>query len=133
MFGRDAAHGLFLGMAEVVQAQRSGDDARRIFDAFQTGQGRKVLAAVLAEVKLKMPETVLAQAALDDPAPIASRAEIRLGLDRRPLGQRSFRLSQASSRVYRKRGQRAMSFARRKRRLSPTVKATNLAGVSTVR
>src|ERR1700722_7074948 len=90
VFGRDAAHGLSLRMAEVVKAQGSGDDARRIFHAFQTGKGRKVLAAVLTEVKLKMPETVLAQAALDNSSPIASRAEVWLGLDGRTLGQRSF-------------------------------------------
>src|SRR6266850_4545037 len=103
VLGRDAAHGLFLRMAEVVQAQRSGDDARRVFDAFQTGQGGKVLAAVLTEVNLEVPKTVLTQASLDDPAPIASRAEIRLRLDGRALGKRLF-IKRATRRVYLSRG-----------------------------
>src|SRR5882724_3231578 len=90
VFGRDAAHGLSLRMTEVVQTERSGDDARRIFDAFETGQGRKVFAAVPTEVNLEVPKTVLAQAALDDPAPIAKWAEIRLRLDGRALRQTSF-------------------------------------------
>jgi hypothetical protein len=90
MFGRNAANGLLLRMAEVVKAECSGDDARRIFDALQTREGGKVLAAILTEINLKVPETVLAKAALDDPAPIARRAEIWLRLDGRALGQRSF-------------------------------------------
>jgi hypothetical protein len=60
------------------------------YDAFETGQRRKVSSAVPTEVNLEVPKTVLAQAALDDPAPIASRAEIRLRLDGRALGQTSF-------------------------------------------
>jgi hypothetical protein len=90
MFGRNAANGLFLRMAEVVKAECSGDDARRIFDALQTREGGKVPAAILTEINLKVPETVLAKATLDDPAPIARRAEIWLRLDGRALGQRSF-------------------------------------------
>ncbi len=90
VFGRDAARRLFLRMAEVVQAQRPGDDARRIFDAFQTGQGGKVLAAVPAEINLEVPKTVFAQAAFDDPTPITKGAEIWLRLDGRALGQTPF-------------------------------------------
>src|SRR5260370_41911938 len=98
VFSRDTTRGLFLRMAEVVEAQCSCDDARGIFDAFKSCEGRKVPAAVLATINLELPKAVLAQAALDDPAPVANWTEIRLGLDSRtqgrtPLQQASHSLS----------------------------------------
>jgi hypothetical protein len=47
-------------MAEVVQAQRSCDDAWGILHAFETSEGRKILAAVLTTVDLELPKAVLA-------------------------------------------------------------------------
>src|SRR5437879_2707788 len=85
----DAARGLFLRMSEVVQAQRARDDTRRILDAFQSSQGRKVPAAVPAEVNLELAKAVLTQAALDDLAPVAKRTEIRLRLDGRTQSRRT--------------------------------------------
>jgi len=49
VFSRDTTRGLFLRVAEVVEAQCSCDDARGIFDAFKSCEGRKVPAAVLAQ------------------------------------------------------------------------------------
>jgi hypothetical protein len=36
MFGGDSAGGLLLRMAQVVEAERSGDEARGILDALQS-------------------------------------------------------------------------------------------------
>ena len=65
----------------MYRAQRSRDDARRIFDAFQSHERNEISPAVFARIDLQPPETVLAEAALDDPALVASWAEIRFGLD----------------------------------------------------
>jgi hypothetical protein len=69
-------------MAKVVQAQRAGNNARWILDALQAGERRKVPTAVLAKVNLQLPEVVLAQAAFDEMAAVAMRAEVWFRLDR---------------------------------------------------
>jgi len=93
----EMARRLFLGMAKVVQAQCANDDPRRIFDTLQARQGQEVFATVPAPVNLQLPETVLAQAALDDAAAVAGRAALRFRLNRWTEGRRSFHPAGLSS------------------------------------
>src|SRR5215469_7598281 len=58
-------------------------------------------SAVFARIDPQTPETVLAQAAFDDPAPVANGAEIRFGLDGWPKAPRSFQRGTAPAAVLR--------------------------------
>ena len=120
---RYAASSLFLRMTEVVQAQRSCDEARGIFHTFQAREGRKVFAAISAEIDLELAKAVLAQAAFDDAPPVASWTEIRLRLNGHAQGRGS--LAQAEhARVY-SRGREGGSDEFRRGRLA--VQATDSA------
>src|SRR5882762_11689806 len=77
----DTPCGLLLSVTQVVEAQGASNYSRRIFDAFQSHKRNEISPTVFAGIDLQPPETVLAEAALDDPAPVASWAEIRFGLD----------------------------------------------------
>lgn len=52
--------GLFLRVAEVIQAERAGNEARGIFDALQSHERNEVLAAIFAPVNLQVAKAVLA-------------------------------------------------------------------------
>jgi hypothetical protein len=69
------------GSFTLVEAQGASNYSRRIFDAFQSHERNEISPTVFAGIDLQPPETVLAEAAFDDPAPVASWAEIRFGLD----------------------------------------------------
>jgi len=90
MLRSDTPCGLLLSVTQVVEAQSASNDSRRIFDAFQSHERDEISPAVFARIDLQTSETVLAQAALDDPAPVASGAEIWFGLDGWPKAPRSF-------------------------------------------
>jgi hypothetical protein len=77
----DTPCGLLLSVTQVVEAQGASNYSRRIFDAFQSYKRNEIYPTVFARIDLQPPETVLAEAPLDDPAPVASWAEIRFGLD----------------------------------------------------
>src|SRR5467141_86588 len=65
----DTPCGLLLSVTQVVEAQGASNYSRRIFDAFQSHKRNEISPTVFARIDLQPPETVLAEAALDDPAP----------------------------------------------------------------
>jgi hypothetical protein len=107
----EVARRLFLGMAKVVQAQCANEDPRRLFDTLQARQRQEVFATVPAPVNLQLPETVLAQAALDDAAAVARGTALRSRLNRWTEGRRSFHPAGLSSSLLACRDREAMSFA----------------------
>src|SRR6266851_853482 len=95
MFRGDAACGLVLRVAQVVETQGSCNEPRRVFDSAQSHERHKVAKTIFAPINLQMAKTVLTQAALDDVASVTSRTEIRFGLDGWTEARRSFHIGTA--------------------------------------
>jgi len=69
VIGCQALGDLFLGVPEMIKTKRSGNDPRRIFNALDSYQRGKKLAAVSAEINLQLAMGVRTQTVLDYVAP----------------------------------------------------------------
>src|SRR5712691_11781346 len=101
MFRGDAACGLVLRVAQVIETQGSCNEPWRVFDSAQSHERHKVAKTIFAPINLQMAKTVLTQAALDDVASVTSRTEIRFGLDGWTEARRFFHLRSAPTDVRR--------------------------------
>jgi hypothetical protein len=71
VLGGNSIRRLLLRATEVVEAQGSCNQPRRIFHAFQSCKGNEVASSILAPVNLQLAKAVLAHATLDDLASVA--------------------------------------------------------------